>query len=205
MSYVRTVEHREMMRLLNLGRKASQATRQKISKNHIDVGGENNPMWGKQRTQEVKDAISKAHKGRKQSTVAKQKQILAQTGKKKSIEAVLNMRKSAHRGKDHWNWQGGISNENERIRKSFEYFLWHEACLERDNYTCVLCGIKRGWDKQLKKRILVQVDHIKSFAAYPELRLALDNGRTLCVECHRNTPNYGYKARFEKVVMPYAY
>ena len=186
MSYVRTVEHREMMRLLNLGRKASQATRQKISKNHIDVGGENNPMWGKQRTQEVKDAISKAHKGRKQSTVAKQKQILAQTGKKKSIEAVLNMRKSAHRGKDHWNWQGGITPLHRAIRTSSEYRLWREAVFQRDDYSCQECNQRGGQ---------LQADHIKPFSLFPELVFAIDNGRTLCVDCHKKTDTYGWKLK----------
>lgn len=27
-----------------------------------------------------------------------------------------------------------------------------------------------------------------------KLRFELSNGRTLCVECHKKTPNYGYKA-----------
>lgn len=79
-------------------------------------------------------------------------------------------------------WKGGISKVNERIRKSVEYKLWREAVFERDNYTCKFCGERGG---------KLNADHIKPFALFPELRFAIDNGRTLCVECHRKTPTYG--------------
>lgn len=29
-------------------------------------------------------------------------------------------------------------------------------------------------------------------ALYPHLILVVDNGRTFCSECHRQTPSYGY-------------
>jgi transposase len=61
-------------------------------------------------------------------------------------------------------------------RKLLEYKLWVEAILKRDNYTCQKCG-KRG-----KK---LEVHHIFNWADYPELRYAIDNGITLCRECHR--------------------
>ena len=39
----------------------SEETKKKISDNHADVSGSNNPMYGKKRSQEVKDAVSKAN------------------------------------------------------------------------------------------------------------------------------------------------
>jgi hypothetical protein len=89
---------------------------------------------------------------------------------------------------NNWNWKGGITPENQRIRHTPEYILWRKSVFERDNFTCQLCG---------KKGQIIHADHIKSFSNYPELRLNIDNGRTLCVECHKKTPNYMGKARWE--------
>lgn len=66
-----------------------------------------------------------------------------------------------------------------------EYRLWREAVFKRDDWTCVWC-FKRGGD--------LEADHIKSFANHPELRFVLDNGRTLCIPCHKKTDTYGRNA-----------
>ena len=76
----------------------------------------------------------------------------------------------------------GKSTLYKRIRKSKEYRLWREAVFERDDYTCVFCGDIGG---------SLNADHIKRFSDYPELRFAIDNGRTLCVDCHKKTGTYG--------------
>ena len=61
---------------------------------------------------------------------------------------------------------------------------WRKAIFARDNYTCQLCGKCGG---------TLQADHILPYCTHPELRLDLNNGRTLCVECHKKTPTYGSK------------
>ena len=43
----------------------SEETKEKISKNHINVSGKNNPNYGKKHTLETKEKISKTNKGRK--------------------------------------------------------------------------------------------------------------------------------------------
>lgn len=84
------------------------------------------------------------------------------------------MRPPVLTGRNHWNWKGGITPKNVGIRNSPEYKLWHKAVLERDRWMCVWCGSKEE----------IEADHIKPFAMYPELRFAIDNGRTLCRKCH---------------------
>ena len=109
---------------------------------------------------------------------------------KQSLETI-EKRVSKFRGSKHHFWKGGITPVNEKIRKSFEYKLWREAVFEKDNYTCVWCGAKSGNGKA----IILHADHIKPFALFPELRFAIDNGRTLCYRCHRTTKTYGGNSR----------
>ena len=85
------------------------------------------------------------------------------------------------------NWKGGVTSEHQKIRHSPEMKQWRKDVFDRDNYTCVKCGRKR----KVGDRVLLEADHIKSFAKYPELRFTLSNGRTLCRECHLKEPNHG--------------
>lgn len=61
-------------------------------------------------------------------------------------------------------------------RRSAEYKLWRKSVFERDDYTCQICG-RRG--------VKLNAHHKKSYAYFPELRYAIDNGITLCVDCHK--------------------
>lgn len=60
---------------------------------------------------------------------------------------------------------------------------------ERDDFTCQQCGKKGG---------RLQADHILPYSTHPELRLDLNNGRTMCVPCHRATPTYGWRGYWLK-------
>ena len=103
------------------------------------------------------------------------------TGKKHTIETRIKMKKSARKGNASHLWRGGLTVLSKRIRESLDYRLWREAVFERDNWTCVWCG-KRG--------VELNADHIKPFCLFPELRFAIDNGRTLCHPCHKKTTTH---------------
>lgn len=103
-------------------------------------------------------------------------------GRKMSEETKKRIGDS-HRGKKSHLWKGGISKEHDVIRHSLEYKLWRTAVFTRDNYTCIWCKDNKGGN--------LEADHIKPFSLYPELRFAIDNGRTLCKKCHRTTKTYG--------------
>ena len=90
----------------------------------------------------------------------------------------------AHTGEKSRFWRGGITPINKKIRASFESKLWRKSVFERDKYTCIWCGQIGG---------NLEADHIKPFALFPELRFAIDNGRTLCHECHITTDDWGFK------------
>lgn len=62
-----------------------------------------------------------------------------------------------------------------RIRNSGEYKEWRDAVFARDNFTCQHCKKQGG---------KLNAHHIKPFKDYPELRLDIDNGITLCYDCH---------------------
>lgn len=95
----------------------------------------------------------------------------------------------ARAGAGNSNWKGGKRTDNATIRKSKAYIIWRAGVFDRDGFICQLCGQVGG---------KLHADHIQSFARFPELRLSLDNGRTLCVECHKKTPNFLAGALKEK-------
>ena len=62
-----------------------------------------------------------------------------------------------------------------RHYRNSEYIKWRRIVYERDNYTCLNCGV-RG--------VFLHPHHIKSYTYYPEDRYDVENGVTLCVSCH---------------------
>jgi len=116
--------------------------------------GKNHPMYGKHHTKEARQKMSKALKGKIFSEEHKQK-----IGK-------------THRGKNHFNWRGGISfkpyppsfnqQRKERIRV-------------RDNFICQLCGVP-----ELECNRRLSVHHID----YDKNNCRHNNLISLCRSCN---------------------
>ena len=66
---------------------------------------------------------------------------------------------------------------------SIVYQEWRNRIFQRDKYTCRWCNAHSGNGKD----IYLEAHHIKSWKEYPELRFDLENGLTLCQDCHNTT------------------
>jgi hypothetical protein len=166
--------------------------KQRIREAHKKNGLRPPSALGLKRSQETKDKLSAIFKGRKMSVETRVKMSLSRKGKipwNKGLKGVqkgywTNKKRLSFTGKNNPNWKGGITPVHQQIRQSLEYKLWRRAVFERDNYICIWCGNRGG---------KLNADHIKPFAYYPELRFAIDNGRTLCKSCHKTTDTYSGK------------
>lgn len=154
----------------------SDLTKQKISKNHADVSGENNPMWGKKHSKETRKKISKA------------------------IEGKLRL------GSEHHWYKKPDERTTEflmLIRTCSRYKAWRKAIYERDNYTCTWC--KRNTNNDSKCYLnadhikpfafLIKENNINTFEQAIKCKALWDlkNGRTLCLWCHKTTSSFAKK------------
>lgn len=93
--------------------------------------------------------------------------------------------KTLKREKSHF-WKGGKTSASKLAKTSAEYKEWRMKVFVRDGFKCQVCG-KTGNN--------IEAHHIKEQCNYPELRYDVNNGITLCHECHKKTDNYGNKAK----------
>ena len=82
-------------------------------------------------------------------------------------------------GNKHWNWKGGIQSSNTRIRRSMEYKNWVFSIFKRDSFTCQDCKQKESVSGRLV------ADHVLPFSKFVKYRFDVNNGRTLCIDCHK--------------------
>ena len=129
-------------------------------------------------------------KGKKHTEIAKEKVRLAKKGNPAPWVSERNKRFPLA-GEKNPNYRTKIGttfdpnrSEKKRQRESPEYKTWRKAVYERDKFACQECGIVGG---------KLEAHHIKSFSKHPEARFSVDNGKTLCIVCHRLTDNYGGK------------
>lgn len=76
-----------------------------------------------------------------------------------------------------------MSARKKEIRKNF-----NEACLERDNYKCRVCGSNQG---------KLDVHHITDRTELPNDGYVKENGITLCENCHIKAERFHITAGLE--------
>lgn len=101
-------------------------------------------------------------------------------------------------GENHHNWQGGISTLTDMIRRAL-YPVWTFPVMERDNFTCRLCGhyrnnhvhhlrpLKDIMDAVISDHPELSIENSEDKIKIAEMVVALhrlEDGITVCKSCH---------------------
>lgn len=166
-----------------MSRHLSEEHKLKLSEGRM---GKNNPFYGRKHTKETLKKMSKALCGRVISDKTRKK--LSEAGKgqkgsfygrnhtKESLKKMSDSKKGKYTGKNNSNWNLNLTDEERKAnRHSSTNKAWRKKVYKRDNYICKCCGAK-GVD--------VEAHHLENFSDNPTLRTDVDNGITLCKNCH---------------------
>jgi predicted HNH restriction endonuclease len=123
-------------------------------------------------------------KGRKISDATRLR--MRKPHKRFSEEAKERMSES-RKGDKHWNWKGGITKDYRHRTGDKKYRDWRTSVFIRDRFTCQNCK---------KVGTYIVAHHIKPWSQYKELRYTVDNGITLCEDCHRLVHNWKPKQTY---------
>jgi len=146
-------------------------------------GKSNVELYGEEKAVELKQISSETHignsytKGSKRDPESNCKAVETRmkNGSYKRTKDQ-NIKLSCYlQGIDIEDWNGFISSERQKDWNSEENKKWRRDIFARDNYTCQDCGKYGG---------VLHAHHIKEWATHPDLRLDIDNGITLCPDCH---------------------
>ena len=159
----------------NMGKKASPETCLKISENHADMSGENNPMFGRT--------------GEKSPLFGKKQPQEWQIKKAKSLKEGGNFKHPTMFGEDNPSWNGGVTPLRQSIRTCSKSTEWRMNVFQRDLYTCQHCGKSGCYIEAHHKESfsdIIENNNITTLEASFECNGLWDtnNGITLCKECH---------------------
>ena len=154
------------------GRKLSEETRKRMSE----------ARKGRQHSKEWSENISKSLKGKKTGRIPKSAfkkgNIPWCTGKKMSEEFCIKNSTSKTGENEFTGFRMPL---NRRVRTTRKYYEWIEKVKFRDMHTCVLCEKN---ECELHAHHIVQVKDILKKEKYEEELYDLNNGITLCLDCH---------------------
>jgi len=198
-----TSEHREKLKKANLGRKMSEQEKERrkkmglfFQKGHkinlgktftkkgiykicplcqgkfyVALGVSNKRIYCSKKclflSPTYRNAISQRQKGRIISEETKEKLSLIFRGSNSSL------------------WMGGKGLIASNLRQHPEYIQWRRGVIKRDGYKCAKCGSESN----------LHADHIIPVVENPKLIFKVDNGRTLCGDCHVQITNEWRKSR----------
>lgn len=147
--------------------------------------GKNNPMYGKHRSEKIKEKISIANQGKNNPFYGKH-----HTERVKQIVIESNKRR---RGSLSSNWKGGITSLRNIIRNSYKAKQWRNEVFTRDDFTCQECGKRGGYLEAHHDTVtfadIIELNDIRTFeqAMDCEELWDINNGITLCKKCHKDT------------------
>jgi hypothetical protein len=179
---IRVKDIGEKNSLSEKGQHHSPSTEFKIGNKHDDEWKKHQSevMKGHPTSEQTRKRIGDTHRGKTTSL----------KGTHISKEMIENLSLS-RRGDSNPNWKGGAIQLN-----SLEMELlgeWSRRIKQRDNWTCQYCG----------SHLNLQSHHILGITQYPERIFDLDNGITLCFDCHRNNPSLVNGMEFIKAIQDY--
>jgi hypothetical protein len=102
------------------------------------------------------------------------------------------------------NWKGGIAKIDKLCRNIQEYKEWRSKVFERDGWICQTCGVsgvyitahhKKSFSKILKENNIKNINEARQCKELWDI----DNGVTLCEECHKLTDNYRGRGIIKKL------
>ncbi len=172
----------ELLREKNIGTRHTAETKAKISKSHLGMshpsprkGKSFEEIFGEEKATEIKERLSKLHKGKKYRLGIPHTQET-----KEKISKITRQR--TPKGENNPRWKGGVTVRYVNIFNSNGYVAWRKDIFKRDNYTCQVCGDHAGHNLEAHHKISV-----KTLLKTGDLNLIYDvsNGITLCEKCHK--------------------
>ena len=167
-------------------------------------------LTGRKLTEEQKQKISKANKGRIGYWTGKKRGPQTEEWKRniglgclkhfvsEKTKKRMSMLNQVKFGKEHPCYKEVKKHPfHKLIRETYKYREWRKSIFTRDDYTCVFCGIKGAYLEadHYPKRFIDIINEFKIDTLDKALDCVslwdINNGRTLCDKCHHKTLSWG--------------